>query len=75
VAVAAGLVPIAIGSDGGGSIRIPASLTGVYGIANTYTRVPVSRNSNSVTKHGVLAGTARDLCLSHLLLSRPSKNH
>ncbi|MFO7795942.1 MAG: amidase [Promethearchaeati archaeon] len=40
-AVASGISPLAQGSDGGGSIRIPASLNGVYGIKPTFGRVPV----------------------------------
>jgi len=38
--VAGGLLPIASGGDGGGSIRIPAGFTGLFGLKATYGRIP-----------------------------------
>ena len=39
--VAAGVTPIAVGTDGGGSIRIPAAMTGLFGVKAQFGRVPV----------------------------------
>ncbi|MGY1803799.1 amidase [Blastococcus sp. SYSU D00922] len=63
VAVAAGMVPFAQGSDGGGSIRIPASINGIYGIKPTRGRVSNAPFGSEVTglgTNGPLARTVRD---------------
>ena len=63
VAVAAGLVDFAIGTDTGGSVRIPASLNGVVGFKPTYGRVPVDGIvplAPSLDHVGLLARTVRD---------------
>ncbi len=62
-AVAAGLLPFAQGSDGGGSIRIPASATGVYGIKPSRGRVsnaPFGGDVTGLGTSGPIARTVRD---------------
>jgi len=63
VAVATGLVPFALGADGGGSIRIPAAMNGVFGIKPTWARVSRAGElgGGSVTHVGPLAGGSVDL--------------
>lgn len=63
--VAAGVTPFALGTDGGGSIRIPASFCGVFGIKAQFGRVPVFPTSATPTlAHvGPIARTARDAAL------------
>ena len=51
-AVASGVHPFAQGSDGGGSIRIPSSFSGIYGIKGTQGRVP-RRHASRMSWHPV----------------------
>ncbi|MFJ4848006.1 MULTISPECIES: amidase [unclassified Streptomyces] len=62
-AVSAGLAPIAQGSDGGGSIRIPASVCGLFGIKPSRGRVssgPVQHDVSGLSTSGPLARTVAD---------------
>jgi aspartyl-tRNA(Asn)/glutamyl-tRNA(Gln) amidotransferase subunit A len=63
VAVATGLVPIALGADGGGSIRIPSALNGVFGIKPTWGRVSRAGDPSggTVAHLGPLAASTLDL--------------
>ncbi len=63
--VAAGVTPLALGTDGGGSVRIPASLTGLFGLKPQFARVPVFPASGAPTlSHvGPMARTVRDAAL------------
>ncbi|MEU1574327.1 amidase [Streptomyces collinus] len=58
-AVAAGLVPLATGGDGAGSVRIPAAWCGVVGLKTTSGRLP-SGDRTGLAVPGVLARSASD---------------
>jgi 1-carboxybiuret hydrolase len=67
-AVAGGLVPVALGSDTNGSIRVPASLCGIFGLKPTYGRLARARTFPfvaSLDHVGPLARSTRDLALAY----------
>ena len=73
-AVAAGLCPVAIGADGGGSIRIPAALCGIVGLKPTFGRVSEHGAAPlcwSVAHVGPMAATVRDTALGYALVAGP----
>jgi AtzE family amidohydrolase len=67
-AVGGGLVPLALGSDTNGSIRVPSSLCGIFGLKPTYGRLTRARTFPfvaSLDHLGPLARTTRDLALAY----------
>ena len=82
-AVAAGMAPLALGSDGGGSIRVPAGLTGVFGIKPSWGRVPLypgcrdektpgASGWESLEHIGPISRTVADAALALSVLSGPT---
>ena len=61
VAVAAGLVPIALGSDGGGSIRIPSAFCGLFGLKPQRGRIPLAPLTDHWYGCTVLGGLGRSV--------------
>jgi aspartyl-tRNA(Asn)/glutamyl-tRNA(Gln) amidotransferase subunit A len=73
-AVAAGLGPLALGSDGGGSIRIPSSCCGVFGIKPHLGRVPrypTFRGGEVITHEGPITRTVEDAALMLDVMAGP----
>jgi amidase/aspartyl-tRNA(Asn)/glutamyl-tRNA(Gln) amidotransferase subunit A len=73
-AVAAGQVPLTLGSDTNGSIRVPASLCGVFGLKPTFGRLPRTGSYpfiSSLDHLGPLARSAGDLALAYDVMQGP----
>lgn len=73
-ATAAGMAPISLGSDTNGSIRVPSSLCGVFGLKPTYGRLPRTRSfpfCDSLDHLGPFARDVTDLALAYDLLQGP----
>ena len=75
VAVAAGLLPFAPGSDGGGSIRIPAAATGLVGLKPSRGRVPSGSGFTSLAGLAVPGPLARTVADAAMLLDALTANH
>jgi aspartyl-tRNA(Asn)/glutamyl-tRNA(Gln) amidotransferase subunit A len=72
-AVASGMGPLAVGTDGGGSIRIPCSFTGLFGIKPSFGRVPAWPLSpfGTVAHVGPMTRTVTDAALMLNVLAQP----
>ncbi len=73
-AVGAGMLPITLGSDTSGSIRVPASLCGVFGLKPTYGRLPRSGTYpfvNSLDHVGPFANSVAGLALAYDAMQGP----
>ena len=73
VAVATGMGPLALGTDGGGSIRVPCSFTGVFGLKPTFGRVPQypAGAFGSMAHVGPITRTVADAALMLTVISKP----
>lgn len=72
-AVATGMGALAVGTDGGGSIRIPASFTGIFGLKPSFGRVPAWPLSlfGTVSHVGPMTRTVEDAALMLDVISKP----
>lgn len=77
-AVSTGLVPFAFGADAGGSIRIPSSYCGVYGLKPSHGRISGNPTLNLATTCGVdgpIAASIADLEIAYQVMATPDPSH
>jgi len=71
---AQGLCPVVLGVDGGGSIRVPSSFCGLYGLKTSQNRVsvfPAEPGANTVAVCGPMAPSIDDLALAYRIMAQP----
>ena len=74
-AVGAGIVPVALGTDTGGSVRVPAALCGVVGLKVTHGRIPIDGVyplAPSIDTIGPLARSVDDASLLYAVMAGPA---
>ena len=77
IAVATGFCPISIGCDGGGSVRIPATLCGVVGLKPTFARLTLHGcipTAFTVSHVGPLCNTVTDTAILYNIIGGPDPN-
>ena len=73
--VAAGMVPLALGTDGGGSVRIPAAFCGIVGLKGTFglvPKLPGFRGWPTLSVDGPLTRSVRDAALALEVMAGPA---
>ncbi|RFU75559.1 amidase [Trichoderma arundinaceum] len=67
--ISAGIVPICVGTDAGGSVRVPANFNGIYGLKPSHHRTMNMQMTVCVT--GPLAANVADLTIAYRVMSQP----
>lgn len=77
VGAALGVFPVALGFDGGGSIRIPSAMTGIVGLKCTWGRVAITDGvcCEVNVSAGPMAGSAADAALFYEVIGAPAAEH
>lgn len=76
--VGSGLVPIALGADGGGSIRIPSAYCGIYGLKPSHNRISIAPTTSIAASTGVvgpMTANMLDLELAYRIMAAPDPSH